>query len=438
VSAPVAWHCDCTGWHLSGTGNEREPLSAFAGSSERSFEGIVAQVKFFSRGRIYVMGALQAKVGKVREMRRRGDGAPLLEVAKEAGRAALDDDIEIVIGDEGDESVFRLIRTNPRFGIWVEYLESRHKSGIPVYVEADTETGEVYEVIPTYLYTVEFIETAADGSGLEVSFFQSPAVSPLRGSHPKFEELRKILKDAWEDHSRVLVTCTTFKREIVDVRPAPVDLNLPGLANGPVDVLEMPLLKDVLPFAFRELLPASFISHLTISQALEAFDFVAAIPELQIPFRYPTDCCMARAHLMCRRLLEQRGITARKIWNYGTGLVNNYPNNRATLRFVTDNDPEGYVLWRYHVAPVVSVPELPSKFLVLDPSTFPVRPVPVETWLQKQNDPTAVQNDSSHLAYELWLNGHQVFVDSTNPHLTNHKTGWESERMKFFFPLAPG
>ena len=96
-----------------------------------------------------------------------------------------------------------------------------------------------------------------------------------------------------------------------------------------------------------------------------------------IPFQYPANYCMARAHEMCR-LIEgyfdsnPQDVVV-KIWNFGDLVVK------------TDNNPGCMVKWRYHVAPAIKVDEEQEEFLVIDPALFP-QPVQVDQWLRRQSD----------------------------------------------------
>lgn len=370
------------------------------------------------------------KVGRVLALTQGGgDVSPLTESSEEVGRSAAEE-VELVVRDEEGESSLRFGSGNPRFGMWVEYLSSRRDAGTPVYVESD-EDNQVLSVLPSYLYTVEAIEDAPDGGSL-VCFLQSPAVSPLRESHPHYEDLRALLSNAAESHSTLLVTCEPDDREIVDARQPPP----PDVSNGPVAPVDFPLGEGTPPALFNALTPDVFESHLTLSEALLAFDFVASIPELEIPFKYPVDCCVARAHMMCRFLHDRFGIAARKLWNYGT----TFPAPQASLRFDTSNHPNGFAPWRYHVAPVVSVRDFPARFLILDPSMFIVRPVTVEQWLAAQNDPGARQSHSTARAFTHVPTGEETFDDplrSTNDQLDGHRLAWRALRARFFDPLPP-
>ncbi|MBI3441960.1 MAG: hypothetical protein HY052_09230 [Proteobacteria bacterium] len=87
-----------------------------------------------------------------------------------------------------------------------------------------------------------------------------------------------------------------------------------------------------------------------------------------IAFGYPQLGCYARAHIMCRQLLDQ-GIIPKKAWAFegGKGLVVDF--------FVEQ------IRWSYHVAPVVAIkmPDRTIQDMVMDPGLFD-GPVPLYEW----------------------------------------------------------
>jgi len=104
-----------------------------------------------------------------------------------------------------------------------------------------------------------------------------------------------------------------------------------------------------------------------------------------IAFKYPTDGCYARAHLMVQRM-QQLGATPGKVWSFAGSPTD-------PLWVTTPNDPAGYVTWGYHVAPTVPVqqPDGTVQDMVIDPSIYD-HPVPVGQWKDIQNDsPTISQ-----------------------------------------------
>lgn len=106
-------------------------------------------------------------------------------------------------------------------------------------------------------------------------------------------------------------------------------------------------------------------------EAVEAFDQLANMRN--IAYGYTDDGCYARAHLMCRRLIDM-DIIPEKAWAFETKdreLVVHYPNGKEQT-------------WWFHVAPVVEVDMLngTTAKMVLDPSMFD-GPVGVRQWTDR-------------------------------------------------------
>jgi hypothetical protein len=124
---------------------------------------------------------------------------------------------------------------------------------------------------------------------------------------------------------------------------------------------------------------------LTQEQAQERFDEFKCRED--IPWNYPNDCCYNRAHVMATEL-KAGGVDVGKVWNYAP-----LPHLGNRLRVYTENDPEKYVEWGYHVAP--TVPVIDSKGtvirMVIDPSITDA-PLTPEQWkaLQGQSHSTLV------------------------------------------------
>lgn len=118
---------------------------------------------------------------------------------------------------------------------------------------------------------------------------------------------------------------------------------------------------------------------LSLADAQTLFDLMAAQPD--IAFAYPPDGCYARAHIMVQRM-QAMGVTpSGKAWTFA-------PPGHA-LHAQTDNDPDGYVEWGYHVAPTVQVrnPDGTVGDRVIDPSLFD-RPVTPQEWARVQQPTT--------------------------------------------------
>jgi hypothetical protein len=129
------------------------------------------------------------------------------------------------------------------------------------------------------------------------------------------------------------------------------------------------------------LLPPS--ETVTLTKAKEVFNWMAR--QKDIAFRFPTDGCYARAHLMIRRM-QRNGFRPRKVWAFANG---------DTLYARTRNHPDGHVTWGYHVAPVlrVRIDSKTQRWYVIDPSLFQ-GPATVGQW-----EAAMKKNKNSHRPY---------------------------------------
>jgi hypothetical protein len=132
------------------------------------------------------------------------------------------------------------------------------------------------------------------------------------------------------------------------------------------------LLKVPAPKTFK--LPESETVTLRMVGAL----FTWMANQRDIAFRYPTDGCYARAHLMMRRL-QKAGYKPCKVWSFQNG---------EPLYARTKNHPNGFVTWKYHVAPLLRVrfENGSQRWYVIDPSLFG-KPVTIAKWRDGQKRP---------------------------------------------------
>lgn len=303
-----------------------------------------------------------------------------------------------VVVELGDGTIHRLNRSDPNFDLWDPFLRSRLSSGEPVYIETDQTTREVQQILAPSLNYVRAIKNEPVDNQLEIVLILSPSAHYLNFHHPRFKELLGQLEDAINTRAAVLVTSDPITREIVDVRERPPkgdDSQLP-LPNG--QVIETVPHTIVAPELIHQ------VSVISVSRALDEFEYLAA--QRQIPFDFPIDCCTARAHEMCR-LLNEHGLTAEKFFNYGHG----FADNEYTLLFRTNNDPRGFVIWLYHVAPVLDVWQSNGSHvpMIFDPSMFN-RPVTIAQWKREQNDKDATNlRTDARVAFQF-PNGGSIFA----------------------------
>jgi hypothetical protein len=113
---------------------------------------------------------------------------------------------------------------------------------------------------------------------------------------------------------------------------------------------------------------------ITPQQAVALQKFMLA--QKDIAYAFPIDGCYARAHLMCQRM-EAKGYRPFKAWTFANG------DEKLYVR--TPNHPNGYVEWKYHVAPIVRVrfEDEQQRWYVIDPSLFN-NPVTITKWREAQ------------------------------------------------------
>lgn len=102
---------------------------------------------------------------------------------------------------------------------------------------------------------------------------------------------------------------------------------------------------------------------MTLEKAMVVFDQLADMED--IAFGYARGGCHARAHIMCRRLLDQ-GIVPKKAWAFEKLHRLNVPFTSSLTGKIFE------VNWWYHTAPALNV-EMPDKTvqcMVMDPSLF--------------------------------------------------------------------
>jgi hypothetical protein len=258
----------------------------------------------------------------------------------------------------------RLDMTTSRAAVWADILDSLRQAGEPAYVEIDPASGDITELLRPLRVRVGALTPDATGDTVEVELIISAARHYLRATNPDFQELLSILQTAQQQGSTVLVTETLDDHEIIDVKL------LPG-PPGPEPAEEPP------PVGPADTIPV------TPQRAQQLFDLMnarscapATAQAPCIPFLYPNDGCWARAHEMCRLMLDD-GAAPEKVWIYGW------------LRVPTINAPSCEVQWGWHVAPTLLVQVgSTTEVQVIDPSLFSM-PVPQAVWAYVQGDPSA-------------------------------------------------
>jgi hypothetical protein len=298
----------------------------------------------------------------------------------------------------GDERRVRIDPERPETRGLVPILEGLRDLRMPVYLEIDPATSEVTRLLIPHVGRVSSVRASDDA--LEIMLDTSHAVHMLRPGAPGAEAHERLLREAARD-GRVLIVTEDDSHYILDVRefrPGP-DGELPPLPPFPEPEPPRPPLPAgrlrrfwLWPgwpwrwFAFGCVSPA---------RAQQVFDAMAAttcdpltVPPPCIPFMYPDDGCWGRAHEMCRLMIEM-GVKPAKVWiNAANG----------PLKADTQNNPQCYVQWGWHVAPTICVRRwwwcfLWPRRMVIDPSLFE-KPVTRPAWKAVQNNPQASLTDT--------------------------------------------
>jgi hypothetical protein len=274
----------------------------------------------------------------------------------------------------GGNAVARLDPNDKRASALAGVLEDRGRRKMPVYIEVDPGTGFVARVYIPKLTRVERI--VEEGGKTTVMLERSHARHTVRDADA-LRALREAGKDKW------LAVTVNDQFEIIDVRPYQPAFDVPRF--------EPPPPKPSLKWWQWLFWPWWWFSCVSMARAQQLFDLCAlrtcaptTVPPPCIPFMYPDDGCWARAHEMCRLMMND-GASPRKVWIDGI------------LHTPTKNHPDCFVEWGWHVAPTVCVRKwlFFKVTMVIDPSLF-TTPVTPATWKSVQGDPSAV------LSYTTW------------------------------------
>jgi Glutaminase len=308
--------------------------------------------------------------------------------------------------------------TDPLSAGYAEILEDLRHAQIPGYVEVYPETRAISRLlIPVQVKVAALVKIS--GGDVAVGLEISQAHRVLKHSNDQFARLLSILEEAKKTGATVLVT-DTDDREIIDVRlwetvttadeATALDLAAEALSSGVAEFAELGTEMNTEGVALAPV-SAAALPVVTLQRAQQLFNWLASascpprtVPPPCIPFLYPDDGCWGRAHEMTRRIVSV-GNGPGKVWNYGN------------LRANTRNNPNCYVRWGWHVAPILSITGW-REYAVIDPSMFGA-PVPVSTWKNAQQDP------ASQIVYTPW----QVFYRSRSGQVTYDPNFTETARV---------
>lgn len=262
---------------------------------------------------------------------------------------------------------------NPHAVVWANILDLQRRYNKPVYVEIDPETEIITRLLVPNASAVMSIVDQGKGD-VDVVFSTSQVRHHLRRENPDFQEMLDALQNAHDADIAILVTATRHDYEIIDVRPLP---NATG-AETPSPLSPPPPDPPVTPQRAQELF------DLMASTSCDACTASCGSYPHCIPFKHADDGCYARAHEMCRLMMDA-GEDPEKVWIYGG------------LHVQTSNVHQCDIYWGWHVAPTLMVTSTsgPAEKYVIDPSLC-TSPVTVAAWKALQEDPGA------DLKYSRW------------------------------------
>jgi hypothetical protein len=317
---------------------------------------------------------------------------PAAEVLREA--RALTVELE-------DGQQVRLEADDPRSTGFAQVLEGLSRLRLPVYLELDPEMETIDRLLIPHVTRIGGVRQIDEGA-LDVKLESSHARHFLRPTVADFDEFATLLRRALREGLPIVVT-ETEEHEIIDVRaytPTPAAPPLPFPFPEPKVHWLSPLWRSVLrKLWLSPWSPLSWGACVSPTKAEQAFYVVnttscdpLTVPRDCIPFLYPDGGCWARAHEMCRLMIQNLGLRPSKLWIYGD------------LDVDTRNNPLCSVSWIWHVAPTLCVRHrrygwllAERKIMVIDPSLF-FGPVDEATWLGAMGDPDArLERSGAHV-----------------------------------------
>ena len=102
---------------------------------------------------------------------------------------------------------------------WAEVLGSLRATRQPAYVEVDSKTRRIKNLLLPYRSVVLDLREISRAGDLQVELEQSHAAHFLLRQSEKFEEFRALLENARRSRQAVLLTDSLDGSSIIDVRP---------------------------------------------------------------------------------------------------------------------------------------------------------------------------------------------------------------------------
>ena len=119
---------------------------------------------------------------------------------------------------QGSES-FRLSRKSKLHAVWVDMVQNRRETGLPLYIEFLPLNREAVDLFLPSLHRVVTVAAKPEDGRLMVNLFMAPSNYFLRENRPDFQELRRKLETYQDKQEEVLVTAHPDTQEILDARP---------------------------------------------------------------------------------------------------------------------------------------------------------------------------------------------------------------------------
>ena len=229
---------------------------------------------------------------------------------------------ELVVELQGERRV-RLDPENPRSAGFARVLHGLSSQRLPVYVEVDPGNDTVARVLIPVVGRVVALAPVAGGLGVELD--TSHAVRLVRSGDEDAAGYEAVLRRALE-HRRPMLLVPDEAGAVIHVRELTPDVE-GGLPPFPPHPWPKPR-----PWPWRLLRrwwlwlrwwlwwPIWWLRCPSATRAQEVFDAMAAttceplaVPPPCIPFLYPDDGCWARAHEMCRLMIDM-DLSPRKVW----------------------------------------------------------------------------------------------------------------------------
>ncbi len=233
-------------------------------------------------------------------------------------------------------------------------IESSIADGAPIYLEVDPITQEIRDLQVPYRTTVNGIEPAHDAetNSVDLSF----GTGILKRGNPRYALILALLLESAGLTPPKRIWIVTKPLDGQDSSDEPIVEIIDARAEPTVPV-------DPNPPTTNELDESEFVP-ISLEKCDQLFSFIAqldtpnAAPSLSkgtIPFRFVEHGCEARAHEVCRHILNCK-IRPIKVWVF-------YKDE--LLRLTTNLHPKCKVVWGFHVvAAVITV----DGIRVLDPS----------------------------------------------------------------------